>query len=111
MLSGCGRWPQRVRYAVSSTACDRLFREAMYPSCAALDLSLIPLTRGVRNSVSWRGVRSLGQTRSFESVACPLARGVGLRLLPGPVSADWSPLTSAGVVTAVMLWWITLLSC
>ncbi|CAD5959144.1 protein of unknown function [Streptomyces sp. KY75] len=37
-------------------------------------------------------------------------RGVGPRCDGGPFSADWSPLASAGTVTAAVLRWITLLS-
>lgn len=31
--------------------------------------------------------------------------------MPGPVSIGWSPLASAGTVTAAVLRWITLWSC
>lgn len=48
--------------------------------------------------------------RIFRADGVPPLRGVGTGCDAGPFSVGWSPLASAGAVTAVLLRWITLWS-
>lgn len=54
---------------------------------------------------------SMSATRFFRADGVSPIWGVGPGCDTGPVSVGWSPLTSAGVFTVVMLRWITLLRC
>jgi hypothetical protein len=53
----------------------------------------------------------MSATRFFKAEGVSPIWGVGPGCDAGPVSVGWSPLASAGVLTAVVLRWITLSSC